>query len=241
GELAGFRAAFMRRGLLPRLAATAILISINWLVFVWAVANDRVVETSLGYFINPLVNVVLGVALLSERLNRAQWISVALATIGVIYLTVSAGHLPWIALALAFSFGLYGFIRKTAQVDALPGLAVETALLAPLAMGYLLWAAADGQGAMGHNGVAIDLLLIASGAITAIPLFLFAYGARRLRYSTVGILQYLAPTLQLATAVLIFGEPFDGARATGFAFIWIALLVYAGDGLVRARMIAKPG
>src|SRR5690606_10240401 len=114
GELAGFRAAFMRRGLLPRLAATAILISINWLVFVWAVANDRVVETSLGYFINPLVNVVLGVALLSERLNRAQWISVALATIGVIYLTVSAGHLPWIALALAFSFGLYGFIRKTA-------------------------------------------------------------------------------------------------------------------------------
>src|SRR5690606_29348640 len=159
-----------------------------------------------------LVNVVLGVILLSERLNRAQWTAVALAALGVVYLTVSAGHPPWIALTLAVSFGLYGFIRKTAHVEALPGLAVETALLAPLATGYLMWAAVSGNGSMGHEGLVVDTLLIASGAVTAIPLFLFAYGARRLPYSTVGIIQYLAPTLQLLTAVLIFGEPFDRVR-----------------------------
>lgn len=237
GELSSLRQVFTQRGVLLRLAVTAILITINWLVFVWAVANDRVVETSLGYFINPLVNVVLGVILLSERLNRAQWTAVALAALGVVYLTVSAGHLPWIALALALSFGLYGFIRKTAQVEALPGLAVETALLAPLAIGYLVWAGVQGSGAMGHAGRSVDALLVASGAITAIPLFLFAHGARRLPYSTVGIIQYLAPTLQLATAVLVFHEPFDRARAAGFACIWIALLIYAGDGLLRSRRV----
>lgn len=235
GELAGVRQVFTRPGVLLRLSVTALLITVNWLVFVWAVAHDRVVETSLGYFINPLVNVVLGVLLLSERLNRAQWIAVTLAALGVVYLTVTAGHVPWIALALAFSFGLYGFIRKTAQVESLPGLAVETALLAPVAVGYLVWCARSGAGSMGHEGALIDFMLVASGAITAIPLFLFAYGARRLPYSTVGVIQYLAPTLQLATAVLVFGEPFDRARAIGFALIWAALLVYAGDGMLRAR------
>mgnify|MGYP002403518863 CR=1 FL=1 len=238
GELASLREAFTRRGVLLRLAVTAALITANWLVFVWAVANDRVVETSLGYFINPLVNVVLGVILLHERLNRAQWCAVLLAAAGVVYLTVSAGHLPWIALTLALSFGLYGFIRKTAHVESLPGLAVETALLAPVAIGYLLWAAVRGSGAMGHEGVMVDLLLVASGAVTAIPLFLFSYGARRMPYSTVGIIQYLAPTLQLATAVLLFHEPFGRDRAIGFACIWIALVVYAGDGLLRARRAA---
>lgn len=239
GELAGIRQVFAQRGVLLRLSITAILISVNWLVFVWAVANDRVVETSLGYFINPLVNVVLGVILLAERLNRTQWTAVALATLGVVYLTVSAGHPPWIALTLAISFGLYGFIRKTARVDALPGLAVETALLAPLATGYLFWMALSGSGSMGHEGLVVDAMLVASGAVTAIPLFLFAYGARRLPYSTVGIIQYLAPTLQLLTAVLVFGEPFDRVRLTGFACIWIALLVYAGDGLLRRRAAAS--
>lgn len=239
-ELAQLRAVFAQPGVLLRLAVTALLISANWLVYVWAVANDRVVETSLGYFINPLVNVLLGVVLLSERLNRAQWTSVALATLGVVYLTLSAGALPWIALALAFSFGLYGFIRKTARVDALPGLAVETTLLAPLAIGYLVWAGATGRGALGHAGPMVDVLLVASGAVTAIPLFLFAYGARRLPYSTVGIIQYLAPSLQLATAVLVFHEPFDQARLTGFTCIWVALLVYAGDGLLRTRMRGPP-
>jgi chloramphenicol-sensitive protein RarD len=235
GELRGLREALARRGLLLRLAAAALLISVNWLAYVWGVSNERVVETSLGYFINPLVNVVLGVAVLSERLNRAQWIAVALAAAGVVYLTVSAGHLPWIALTLASSFGLYGLIRKTAQVDALPGLAIETALLAPLAAGYLVWCSIRGSGAMGSQGMFTDGLLVASGAVTAIPLFLFAYGARRLPYSTVGVLQYIGPSLQLACALLVFGEPFGRERAVGFALIWSALLVYAGDGLLRAR------
>jgi chloramphenicol-sensitive protein RarD len=235
GELRGLREVLARRGLLLRLAAAALLISANWLAYVWGVSNERVVETSLGYFINPLVNVVLGVAVLSERLNRAQWIAVGLAAAGVVYLTVSAGHLPWIALTLAFSFGLYGLIRKTAQVDALPGLAIETALLAPLATGYLVWCAIHGSGAMGSQGIVTDSLLVASGAVTAIPLFLFAFGARLLPYSTVGLLQYIGPSLQLACALLVFGEPFGRERAVGFALIWSALLVYAGDGLLRAR------
>lgn len=239
GEAGELRQVFAGRGVLLRLAATALLITVNWLVYVWAVANDQVVETSLGYFINPLVNVVLGVVLLSERLNRAQWTAVSLAAVGVVYLTWSAGRLPWIALTLALSFGFYGFIRKTAHVEALPGLATETALLAPVAIIYLLWAAGSGTGAMGHEGLAVDALLVASGAITAIPLFLFAYGARRLPYSTIGIIQYLAPTLQLIIAVLVFHEPFTLAHAVGFACIWAALLIYATDGLRRARMAAK--
>jgi chloramphenicol-sensitive protein RarD len=235
GELAGLRKVVTSRALLLRLGAAAVLISINWLAYVWGVSSGRVVETSLGYFINPLVNVLLGVAVLSERLNRAQWISVALAAAGVIHLTVAAGHPPWIALTLACSFGMYGLIRKTAQVDALPGLAVETALLAPLATGYLVWCALRGDGAMGSQGGLVDGLLVGSGVVTALPLFLFAYGARRLPYSMVGVLQYIGPSLQLACALLVFGEPFGHARAVGFALIWSALLVYAGDGLLRAR------
>lgn len=238
GELAGLRQVVMRRAVLLRLSAAAVLISINWLAYVWAVANGRVVETSLGYFINPLVNVLLGVLVLSERLNRAQWSAVGLAAAGVVYLTITAGHPPWIALTLAVSFGLYGLIRKTTHVDALPGLAIETALLAPLAAGYLLWHAVRGAGAMGHSGSLIDFLLVASGAITAIPLFLFAYGARRLPYSTVGVLQYVAPTLQLACAILVFGEPFGQARLLGFACIWLALVIYAVDGVMRSRRAA---
>lgn len=240
GELAGLRPILTNRALLLRLAAAAVLISINWLAYVWGVSSGRVVETSLGYFINPLVNVLLGVAVLSERLNRVQWVSVGLAAGGVIYLTVAAGHLPWIALTLAFSFGTYGLIRKTAQVDALPGLAIETALLAPLAAGYLVWCALRGDGAMGSQGAMVDALLVASGVVTALPLFLFAYGARRLPYSMVGVLQYIGPTLQLICALVVFGEPFGHDRAVGFALIWSALLVYAGDGLVRSRAAPSP-
>lgn len=236
GELSGLRTALARPGLLPRLAAAAVLISINWLAYVWGVSTGHVVETSLGYFINPLVNVLLGVVVLSERLNRAQWISVGLAAAGVLYLTVTAGRPPWIALTLAVSFGTYGLIRKTAQVDALPGLAIETALLAPVAAGYLVWCAMKGSGAMGSEGPLVDWLLVGSGVATAVPLFLFAFGARRLAYSMVGVLQYIGPSLQLACALLVFGEPFGHDRAVGFALIWSALLVYAADGLVRSRI-----
>src|SRR5262249_7382834 len=194
GDLAALRDVFRNRGALTRLALTAILITLNWLTYVWGVVHGRVVETSLGYFIGPLVNVLLGVVILSEKLTRTQWTAVALATLGVAYLTLMAGGLPWIALTLAFSFALYGFVRKLVKVEALPGLATETLILAPLAVGYLLWCEKTGTGALGHTDALSNALLILSGPITAIPLFLFAYGTRLLPYSTVGLLQYIAPT-----------------------------------------------
>jgi chloramphenicol-sensitive protein RarD len=211
------------------------LLTINWSVYVWAVLNGHVVEASLGYFINPLVNVLLGVALLSETLTRAQWTAVALAATGVAYLTIVAGSVPWIALTLAFSFGTYGLIRKVVKVEALPGLATETLVLLPFAAVFLLWCESAGTGALGHAGPAVALLLIGSGPLTAIALFLFAYGARLLPYSTVGVLQYIAPTLQLACGMFAFHERFERTRAIGFALIWAALLIYAGEGLWLSR------
>jgi chloramphenicol-sensitive protein RarD len=235
GELSTLRATLANRSVLWRLAVTATLITNNWAVYVWAVMNGHVVEGSLGYFINPLVNVLLGVALLSERLTRAQWTAVALAAIGVAYLTIVAGSPPWIALALAFSFGFYGLIRKVVKVESLPGLAVETLLLLPFAVGYLFWCESAGNGALGHAGPAVTALLIGSGPLTAIALFLFAYGARLVPYSTVGVLQYIAPTLQLACGVFVLHERFERTRAVGFALIWAALVIYAGEGLWLAR------
>src|SRR3984957_1355699 len=199
GELSSLRAALANHSVLRRLAFSATLITINWVVYVWAVTNGHVVESSLGYFINPLVNVLLGVALLSEKLTRAQWTAVALAATGVAYLTIMAGSPPWIALTLAFSFGVYGLIRKVAKVESLPGLATETLLLLPFAVGYLFWCESAGTGALGHAGPAIHALLLGSGPLTATALFLFAYAARLLPYSTVGVLQYIAPTLQFAS------------------------------------------
>jgi chloramphenicol-sensitive protein RarD len=235
GELSTLRATLVNRSVVWRLAATATLITISWLVFVWAVMNGHVVESSLGYFINPLVNVLLGVALLSERLTRAQWTAVALAATGVAYLTIVTGSPPWIALTLAFTFGIYGLIRKVAKVESLPGLATETLLLLPFAVAYLLWCESAGTGALGHAGPAITALLIGSGPLTAIALYLFAYGARLLPYSTVGVLQYITPTLQLACGVFAFHERFERTRAIGFALIWAALLLYAGEGLWLSR------
>src|ERR1700722_4393349 len=176
GELKEVRAALVDPRVLLRLALAAILISINWIVYVWAVANDHVVDASLGYFITPLADVLLGVAILSEQLNRAQWSAVGLAAAGVTYLTLVAGHPPWISLTLGFSFACYGFIRKVVQVEALAGLATETLLLMPLAIGYLVWCAAAGNGAFGHSGAAIDALLIGTGPVTAVTLLLFAFG-----------------------------------------------------------------
>jgi chloramphenicol-sensitive protein RarD len=235
GELSGLRAVMGDRGVLGRLIVTAVLITINWTVYVWAVINGHVVEASLGYFTGPLVNVLLGVVLLSERLTRVQWTAIALAASGVIYLAAMAGSPPWIALTLAFSFGTYGLLRKVVKVEALPGLAVETVVLLPFAVAFLLWCEYLGTGVLGHAGPAIDALLIGSGPLTAIGLFLFAYGTRRLPYSTVGILQYIAPTGQLLCGVLAFHEPFEKVRATGFALIWIALLLYTTEGFRLSR------
>jgi chloramphenicol-sensitive protein RarD len=234
-ELSTLRTTLADLGLVWRLAVTATLITINWLVYVWGVINGHVVETSLGYFIGPLVNVLLGVILLKEKLTVAQWVSVALAAMGVAYLTIMTGHLPWISLALAFSFATYGLMRKLVKVEALPGLATETILLAPFATAYLVWCEMHGTGALGHDGAAIDALLVGSGPLTAIALFLYAYGTRLLPYSTVGLLQYITPTLQFACGVLAFHEPFDRTRAIGFTAIWVALIIYAGEGLRLSR------
>jgi chloramphenicol-sensitive protein RarD len=237
GELGRLSATLTKPALLARLTVTALLISCNWLVYVWSVTHEHIVDTSLGYYINPLMNVVLGVFVLKERLNRAQWVAVALAGVAVLYLAILAGRPPWIALTLAVSFSLYGLLRKVISVDALPGLATETLILLPLALAYLVWCQATGSGALTNTSPAIAALLIGSGLVTAIPLFLFAYGARALPYSTLGVLQYLAPSLQLLCGVYLFHESFGTTRAAGFALIWLALLIYAADGLWRSRSV----
>ena len=239
GELGRLSATLARPALLARLTLTALLISCNWLVYVWSVTHGHIVDTSLGYYINPLVNVILGVLVLHERLNRAQSVAVALAALAVAYLAVLAGRPPWIAGTLAISFSLYGLLRKLISVDALPGLATETLLLMPLAAAYLLWCEATGSGALTRAGAGIAALLLSSGLVTAVPLFLFAYAARLLPYSTVGVLQYIGPSLQLLCGVLFFHESFGPARAAGFALLWLALLIYAADGVWRARLAAR--
>jgi chloramphenicol-sensitive protein RarD len=238
-ELYQVRAALRNPTTRWRLCASAALISINWITYVWGIAANRVVETSLGYFINPLVNVVLGVVILAERLNAAQWVAVAIAAAGVSWLTWSAGHPPWISLTLAFSFGLYGLVRKLVQVDSLAGFASETLLLLPIGLAYLLWCEWSGVGSAGQGVVGRNLLLALGGPLTAIPLVLFAFGARRIPYSTVGLLQYIGPSIQLILAVLVFREPFHGPRVVGFILIWTALAIYAIDGVWRSRKLAR--
>jgi len=235
GRLGEVAAALRDRGVLARLVLSAGLIAVNWGLYVWAVSNGRVLEASLGYFIGPLVNVLLGVGALHERLNPRQWTAVALAAAGVAWLTVAAGGLPWVSLVLAFSFGIYGMVRKVANVAAVPGLAVETLLLAPVAIGFIGWLGAQGSGAFGQPPLHVGLLL---GLITALPLALFATGARLIPYSVVGIIQYIGPTLQLLLGVFLYGEPFAGARAIGFCVIWAGLAVFVADGFLRSRRIA---
>ena len=213
------------------LGITSLLIGVNWLIYIWAVNSGHVLETSLGYFINPLVNVALGVIVLGERLRKAQVGAVSLAAAGVVILAVAQGSLPWISLALAFSFSLYGLIRKMAPADPLTGLLAETALLAPLALIYLVTL---GGGSFGQSG-SIDLLLILSGAVTAAPLLMFAAAGKRLRYATLGLLQYIAPTIQFLLAILLFREPLSAAHLVTFACIWIGLAVYAADAVRVAR------
>lgn len=236
GQIGALRHTLGKPKLLGRLVITALLITTNWLVYVWGATHGHIVETSLGYYINPLVNVVLGIFFLHERLNRVQWTAVTLAAIGVAYLTFEAGRPPWIAMTLALSFSLYGLMRKVMSVEALPGLATETLVLLPLAATYIIWCEHAGVGALGHASPEVNSLLLGAGLVTAVPLFLFAYAARLLPYSTVGVLQYIGPSLQLFSGVLLYHESFTGARAAGFALIWLALLLYAADGLRGARL-----
>lgn len=212
-------------------ALSALLLSVNWLVYVMAVQTGHVVEASLGYFINPLVNVVLGVVVLRERLRRVQWVAVALATIGVLWLTLATGRLPWIALALAGSFGFYGLLRKTATLGAIEGFALETMLLAVVAVPALAWWTVERQGVLLQGDAALIGWVLASGPLTTVPLLLFAAGARRMTLASLGLVQYLGPTIQLLLGVWIFHEPFDTQRLIGFAFIWSALALVSVQAL----------
>lgn len=220
---------------LATLAVTSLAIAFNWGLYIWAVNAGHVIETSLGYFINPLVNVLLGVLVLKERLRALQWLAVALAGAGVAWLTFDAGTPPWIALGLAASFGLYGLLRKIVAVDPVAGLGVESVYLFLPAMAFVAWAENGHGGGFVHGwGLRDDLLLVLGGVVTALPLIGFAYGVKRIPLSLVGILQYIAPSLQLLLGVWFFHEPFDAARAAGFAVIWAGLLLFVGDGLRRS-------
>lgn len=215
-------------------AASAALLSANWFIYIWAVNHGRVVDASLGYFMTPLVNVLLGFALLKERMRALQWAAVILAAAGVAWLTWHNGHPPWISLLLALTFGTYGLLRKTAALAALEGLTLETLLMFPLAAGYLAWASKDGGNVFFSVPLHSQLLLAAAGPVTAIPLLMFATGARRIPLSLLGLLQYITPSMQLLLGVLLYHEPFGHARLVGFALIWSGLALYSADGAWRS-------
>jgi chloramphenicol-sensitive protein RarD len=238
------RAAVSDRRTLLVLSAAAVFIAGNWLMFVYGVNSGHVVETSLGYFINPLVSVLLGVVVFRERLRRLQWVAVGIAAVAVAVLTVDYGRPPWIALILAGTFGLYGLMKKLVRVEAAPGLFVETAIVFLPALAVLAVLESGHDAAFGHQGTGNVLLLVSSGLATAVPLLLFAAATRRVPLSTVGLLQYVTPLMQLAIGVFVFDEPMPPARLAGFAVVWLALAVLTADSLRTAhgnrRAAARP-
>jgi len=217
------------------LAVAAIVIAVNWGLYIWGVNHHHVVETSLGYFVNPLVTVALGVLVLGERLRHAQWVAVAIAAVGVVVLTIDAGRPPWIALTLALSFGTYGLVKAVVGVSPLEGLVVETSLLAPAALGYLLVIGATGDGTFTSHGTGHALLLAGAGPVTALPLLAFAGAAAAVPLTRLGLMQYLTPTLQFLIGVLVRHEPLGAGRLVGFALVWVALVVFTVDTATRHR------
>jgi chloramphenicol-sensitive protein RarD len=239
GQWPELRAALNRRTFLIYSLA-AVLIGLNWLTYVWAVNAGYIVETSLGYFINPLLSVLMGVIFLRERLRAAQWLPVGLAAAGVIYLTFVYGRLPWIALALAFTFGLYGLVKKLAPLGSLYGLTLETGILFLPALAYLVFVERNGQGAFLHTGLLSDALMVGAGVVTTIPLLMFASAARSIPLTMVGILQYIAPTLQFLLGVFVYKEPFDHAHLIGFSIVWLALVIFWVENFVYHRFVVQP-
>ena len=233
GNAGSIRAAFTTPGLLLRQAIAAALVSANWLGFVWAVTHGRMIESSLGYFLNPLLSVLLGVFVLGERLRPAQWLAIAVAATGVAWLTAQYRHFPWIALYLAVTFCLYGLAKKRTTLNALSSLSVETLLMLVPAVTFLAAEHRAGRGAFGSLGGRDELLIALSGVITAVPLLCFASAARRIPLSAIGLMQYLGPSLQFLLGLFVYGEPFDAGKLTGFAIVWTALFIYAIDGLGR--------
>ncbi|MCL3837727.1 EamA family transporter RarD [Aeromicrobium duanguangcaii] len=230
-----FRAIVRQRRLMVPLALASVVITLNWGGFIWGVTNGHVIETSLGYFINPLMTVLLGVFLLGERLRRLQWVAVALGTIAVVVLTVDYGRPPWIALLLATSFATYGFLKKRANLGTIEALSVETTILTPFAFAFLILLQVQGTLAFGHEGTLNTVLLIGTGIVTAIPLLMFGAAATRLSLTTIGILQYLGPILQFIFGLTIFGEQMGTARWIGFVIVWSALVIFTYDALHTHR------
>ena len=234
GEL---KTVLKRRLAIATLGLTTILVATNWFTFIWAVGHGYVLQASLGYFINPLVSILLGLVFLGERLRRVQWCSVVLAATGVAYLTLSLGRIPMIALVLAISFGLFGLVRKRTSLDGLLSLTIETMLLLPVALSYLVYLGATSQLAFGSLSMRTDLLLPASGIVTALPLVWFGHAAQRMRLSTLGFLQYIAPSFHFVLAVVVYREPFGVRQLVAFACIWAALLIFSAEAawLVQSR------
>ncbi len=230
-EWSWLREAFRSRRTVLLYTLAAVLLAVNWFTYIWSVNAGYVVEASLGYFINPLINFLLGVIFLGEKLRIGQVAAVVLAALGVVYLTINYGSLPWISLVLAFTFGTYGLIKKTASLESMHGFSLETMVLFLPAFGYLLYRESAGIGAFGHQGALTTLLLVLAGPVTSIPLLLFGYAARRIPLSMLGFIQYIAPTLQFLIGVFVFLEPFPPARLVGFSIIWLALLVYTLEGI----------
>jgi chloramphenicol-sensitive protein RarD len=229
-----FHATLNRRVLLIYLVAGVVL-TINWLTYVWGVNAGFIVETSLGYFINPLLSVLMGVIFLREHLRPWQWVPIGLAAVGVLYLTFAYGSLPWIALTLAFSFAIYGLVKKTAPLGPLYGLTLETGILFIPAVGFLVYLQTAGQGAFLNASSSTDLLLVGAGLVTTVPLLMFASAAQSIPLSLVGVLQYIAPTLQFLIGVLVYKEPFDHSHLIGFGIVWLALLLFWGEGYLASR------
>ncbi len=239
-QIKDFRAAAFNAKTIGIYAIAGALLSVNWLIYVWGVNAGFIVETSLGYFINPLLSVLLGVVFLRERLRPAQWIPVILAAVGVFYLTFVYGRLPWIALSLAFSFGIYGLVKKLAPLGSLYGLTLETGITFPFALAYLLFVQVNGTGAFLHDGLQVDLFLMGAGIVTTIPLLMFASAAKQIPLSMVGILQYIAPTLQFLIGVFLYREPFDQSHLIGFGIVWVALVIFWVENYLAHRIPAEP-
>jgi len=238
GQLGEARRALTRRSI-ALLMVSAALVTANWVTYIFAVTSDHIIETSLGYFMNPLVSVALGMAVLGERLRPLQLAACLIGALGVVILTTASSGVPWIALTLAFSFGCYGLVRKVVAVESLIGVAFEAAILAPLALGYLLWLAHEGRGSFGIAAPGLDLLLMGSGLATALPLVWFAAAARKLPLTTIGLLQFSSPSATFLLGILAYGEPFSGAEAVTFACVWVALGLYTADALRARRAVTS--
>ncbi len=234
-NFSALRPAFASASMIGLNLLSSVLLAANWTVYVWAVNRGQVIESSLGYFLVPLVNVLLGALVLHERLRRLQWLSIGCAAVGVGLMLFRVGHIPWIALILAGTWASYGLLKKKSALGSIAGLTVETLLLFPLAVGLLLWWHHTGVGALGRVDTRIHIFMLMAGIVTAVPLLLFAFGAQRLRLTTLGLLQYLAPTVQFLIGVFLYHETFDSARLQAFAFIWCGLALYTADSLWTQR------